>query len=74
MLDAKPEHLDALGNLAALSAQSGRFDEAMTLCRRALALKPDFVAALNTLGIVLKRLGRTEDAVACYREGAGHRA
>ena len=67
-LDAKPEHLDALGNLAALSAQSGRFDEAMTLCRRALALKPDFVAALNTLGIVLKRLGRTEDAVACYRE------
>ncbi len=67
-LELQPDHVEALGNLAAICAQTGRFDEAETLCRRALALRPDFAPALNTLGIVLRRLNRFEEAVVCYRQ------
>lgn len=67
VLEERPDHVEALGNLAALCAQGGRLEEAVTLCRRVLVLTPNVAAALNTLGIALKRLGRTEEAVASYR-------
>ncbi len=66
-LGLRPDHVEALGNLAALCAQNGRLDEAVSLCQRALALRPDFASALNTLAIVLKRLGRADEALTHYR-------
>jgi Tfp pilus assembly protein PilF len=33
---------------------------------RAIALKPDYAAAHNNLGVALKHLGRTDDAVAAF--------
>ncbi|MSO69191.1 MAG: tetratricopeptide repeat protein [Alphaproteobacteria bacterium] len=66
-LELQPDHVEALGNLAAICAQTGRVDEAETQCRRALALRPHFTPALNTLGIVLRRLNRLDEAVEHYQ-------
>ena len=40
----------------------------MDLIRRAIALKPDFSEAYNSLGIVLKGAGRLDEAIAAYRK------
>jgi tetratricopeptide (TPR) repeat protein len=43
----------ATNNLAQFLFQSGRFDEGITECQRALKIKPDFAAAHNNLGAAL---------------------
>jgi tetratricopeptide (TPR) repeat protein len=43
----------ASNNLAQFLFQSGRFDEAIAECQRALKIKPDFAAAHNNLGAAL---------------------
>ncbi len=45
-----------------LLEREGRFDEAIEQYRKALRLKPDFVAARNRLGITLNKLGRHREA------------
>ena len=42
-------------------------DEAFASYHKALAIKPDYAAAHHNLGIVLKKLGRSEEAVASFR-------
>ncbi len=43
----------AHNNLAQVLSQSGRFDEAIAECQKALKIKPDFAAAHNNLGSAL---------------------
>jgi protein O-mannosyl-transferase len=67
----------ASNNLAQFLLQSGRFDEAIAECQRALEIKPDFAAAHNNLGAALvnqrgdngARLqnGAIDEAIAHYR-------
>ena len=46
--------------------QAGQLQEAETVYRQILDIKPDFAEALNNLGNVLRELGRPDDAVATY--------
>jgi SAM-dependent methyltransferase len=46
--------------------QQGNFDKAVTLYKRALAVKPDDAQALNNLAIALLALGRREEAAARF--------
>ena len=68
----------ASNNLAQFLFQSGRFDEAIAECQRALKIKPDFAAAHNNLGAALvknqrgdngarRQNGAVDEAIAHYR-------
>lgn len=46
----------------------GRTEAAERELRRSLALQPDLVEALNSLGNILSDSGRQEEAIACYRQ------
>ncbi len=76
-LAAKPAHPAALYSLAALDAQKGRWAEALRGLDQALALRPDFEAALTARAQVLRALGRkssvmAEPATDQPAEGAKH--
>ena len=61
-----PEHADALNALGyTLADRTDRFEEAHDLVERALALAPDRYHIVDSMGWVLYRLGR-------YEEAAGH--
>ena len=68
VLEAFPDHVDALHFLGVSRHQRGRTDEALALVNRALALAPDLVDARNNLGNMLLQEGRLEEAVAAYRQ------
>ena len=74
VLDAFPDHVDALHFLGVSRHQRGRADEALALVRRALALAPDHADARNNLGNMLLQEGRLDEAVAAYREVLAARA
>jgi len=58
-----PEHADALNALGySLADLTDRYQEAYDLVARALALKPDDAAVLDSMGWVLFRLGRLDEA------------
>lgn len=68
----------ATTNLAEALFQSGRFDEAIAECQKALKIKPDFVAAHNDLGAALvenqrggdgarRQNGAVDEAIVHYR-------
>ena len=43
-------------------------DEALVNCELALQLNPNFAEAHNLRGLILDEMGRTDDAIASYRE------
>jgi tetratricopeptide (TPR) repeat protein len=68
----------ATNNLAQTLFQSGRFDEAIVECQKALQIKPDFAAAHNNLGAALvenqwggdgarRQNGAVDEAIVHYR-------
>ena len=68
----------AHNNLASTLSQSGRFDEAIVECQKALKIKPDLAAAHNILGAALLRSkqggddaggqnGTVDEAIVHYR-------
>jgi hypothetical protein len=65
-----PDNADALNNLAWAYAELGaNLDEAVELCRRAIALRPTHKAAyLDTLGSVHLKQGNTAEAVAAFEQ------
>jgi tetratricopeptide (TPR) repeat protein len=69
----------ASSNLAQFLFQSGRFDEAIAECQRALKIKPDFAVAHNNLGAALvenqrggngarRQNGGVDEAIVHYRK------
>ena len=68
----------ATTNLAEALSESGRFDEAIAECQKALKIKPDFAAAHNNLGAALvenqrggdgarRQNGAVDEAIVHYR-------
>ncbi len=63
ILISDPDHVDALNALGyTLADRTDRFDEAQSLITRALQLRPDEPAILDSMGWVLYRRGNPQDA------------
>ena len=64
ILRKEPDNADALNALGfTLADRTDRFDEAMQLISRAIELKPDDFYVIDSLGWVLYRLGRYDEAI-----------
>jgi predicted O-linked N-acetylglucosamine transferase (SPINDLY family) len=66
VLKKRPNHFNALQMLAVSEHQSGNFQSAERLLRRALLVNPQSDAARCDLGVVLAALQRPDEALACY--------
>ncbi|NQV82987.1 MAG: tetratricopeptide repeat protein [Rhodospirillales bacterium] len=67
ILDADPEHSEALHFLGVIALQTGRAEEAAHLIERAIHLTPEDANALNNLGQAYESLERWDDAAGVYR-------
>jgi len=68
ILAVDPNHADALNAFGyTLADQTERFEEALAFIERALALKPDDPAVLDSMGWVQYRLGNLEEALRYLR-------
>lgn len=64
ILAINPDSIDALNALGyTLADQTDRFDEALSLIEKALAGAPDSPAILDSMGWVLVKLGRLDEAL-----------
>ena len=71
ILAAEPDHADALNALGyTLADQTDRYEEAFELISRALELKPENAAILDSMGWVQYRLGNLEAALEYLRRAA----
>lgn len=69
VINNDPKHADALNALGyTLADQTSRHQEALDYIQRALALKPDSAAIMDSMGWVLFRLGRHEEAIDYLRQ------
>lgn len=68
ILAGDPDNVDALNALGyTLADRTGRFQEALELIERAIALQPDNAAIIDSMGWVLYRLGRMDEAAGYLR-------
>jgi tetratricopeptide (TPR) repeat protein len=68
ILRASPTQIDSLHLLGLIASQRGRYDAAIELIGRAIALKPDFADFRTNLAAALKAAGRLEEAEAECRQ------
>jgi Tfp pilus assembly protein PilF len=68
VLQAEPDHFNALNNLGLLLAQRERLEEALALTRRAAALDPPNAETLANLGEMLSRAGDHAQARAAFEK------
>ena len=66
ILEAAPEHPDALHLLGAIAHQVGQTTLALELIDRALAARPDFMEACFSRGTTLYAVGRYQEAVESF--------
>jgi tetratricopeptide (TPR) repeat protein len=66
-IDLKPDYGLALLNLGSDLERAGRTDEAIAICRRAIAARRWDPGAEFNLGVALDKKGRREEATAAYR-------
>jgi protein O-GlcNAc transferase len=69
ILQREPQHADSLHMLGVIALQTRNLASALELVQRAAALRPDAAACRNTLGQILERLGRDDEAAGCYAAG-----
>jgi len=62
-----PSHPEVLHLQANLDALQGRFVEAVTALQRAMVQRPNDPLIFNSLGLVLRRTGRLEDATQAFQ-------
>lgn len=67
VLDAAPQHVDALHFAGVLAHRRGHTDDAVALIEQSLALAPDRADCYNNLGIVLQSAGRLDAAISAYQ-------
>jgi protein O-GlcNAc transferase len=67
ILQAVPNHPEALHYLGLLAHEVGKNGIAVELMGRAVACRPDYVEAHYNMGNVLDDLGNADKAAACYR-------
>ncbi len=70
ILEARPDHIDALRFLAGIVASKDRVEEAELLLRRAITLAPDFTLAYMDLGSLLSEAHRHGEAVSCFERAS----
>jgi len=71
LLELDPDHADALNALGySLADMTNRYQEALSLIQRALALKPEEGAILDSLGWVHYRLGHLDQALDYLRQAS----
>jgi len=70
ILQAEPNHVDALHLLGLAHYQAGQHERAVELICRAVALKPDVAEFHNNLGAALYGQGRLDEAAASYERAA----
>jgi len=68
ILDAAPDHPDALNFLGVLIHQRGDSTGAIALIERSIAIDPSLPDRFANLGNILAESGRAEEAVAAYRK------
>lgn len=68
ILDAEPEHAEALHYAGVLSHHRGDSKRAVELIRHSLEIDSSQVGAHNNLGNILRALGQTQEAVESYFE------
>ncbi len=68
VLEAEPQHGDALRLLGAIYVQTGRSGLAVPLLETAAELFPRNPEILNSLGVALATLGREAEAIARFRQ------
>ena len=68
ILGTEPDHAEALNALGfTLADRTDRYDEALVLLERAIELKPDDYYVIDSMGWVLYRVGRLEEAIQYLR-------
>lgn len=72
LVEADPEHVDALHMLGVLANQLGDPATACDLIGRAIALRPDLEQFQYNYGVVLQAAGRLAAAVAAYARARAH--
>lgn len=70
ILEAEPEHADALHLLGVVALQTGRVDLAAESISRVLHVRPDFAEAHSNLAIALQQQGKLGEAIGHWREAA----
>ena len=68
VLDAHPEHAEALHLMGLFARDAGAPAEALKFLRRAVARRPDHAEYHTSLGTTLAALGRIAEAVPSFRE------
>ncbi len=69
VLQAEPEHADALHLLGLLAYRTGRHDVAIACVSRAAELQPGRAALQANLGDIFRGAGNLAEAAECYRRG-----
>ena len=69
VISVEPNNDVAYGNLCMVFLKTNNFPEAMTDCKKALALNPRDPNALLNLGLVLIKIGKLKQAVAEFQRG-----
>jgi predicted O-linked N-acetylglucosamine transferase (SPINDLY family) len=67
ILGVAPDHADSHHLLGVLAYQTGRYDQAVALIRKALTLNPWAPVYHSNLGAAHEALGQMEDALACFQ-------
>ncbi|MBT8420435.1 MAG: tetratricopeptide repeat protein [Gammaproteobacteria bacterium] len=68
LLSREPDHVDALNALGyTLADKTDRYQEALTMIRKALSLQPDSYYILDSMGWTLYRLGRHQESIGYLR-------
>ena len=67
VLEARPDHPEALHLLGVVMHQMGKSADAVDLIAKAIALDPDYAEAHYNLGNMLQEQGKLDAAVAAYR-------
>jgi predicted TPR repeat methyltransferase len=68
VLDAAPNHPDALHYAGVLAHQQGHNDEAVALIERSLTIAPGRADCYNNLGIILQSTGKLQAAIDAYQQ------
>lgn len=69
LLDAEPDHAEALNQLGVVLQEQGLLDRAISCYWRAIGLQPDRPGAYGNLGLAFYEQGDVNEAVATYRRG-----
>ncbi len=69
ILEAHPDHGDALNLLGVIHHAAGRMENAILLIRKAIEISPDFFAPYVNLGNALQATGQLDEAVDAFEKG-----